>query len=74
LGIALARELLAADALAEQRLMRLSPRAIELVDVYSYHLVYPPALRDWPPLVALRAWLLEELEQSGARCRSRQPQ
>jgi LysR family glycine cleavage system transcriptional activator len=71
LGIALARELLAADALAEQRLMRLSPRAIELHDVYSYHLVYPPALRDWPPIVALRAWLLEELEQSGARCRER---
>lgn len=73
LGIALARELLAADALAEQRLMRLSPRAITLEGVYNYHLVYPPALRDWPPIAALRQWLLQELEQSGARCRSQQP-
>jgi LysR family glycine cleavage system transcriptional activator len=73
LGIALARELLAADALAEQRLMRLSPRAIALEGVYNYHLVYPPALRDWPPIAALREWLLQELEQSGARCRSPQP-
>jgi LysR family glycine cleavage system transcriptional activator len=71
LGIALARELLAADALAEQRLMRLSPKAVTLEDAYSYHLVYPPALREWPPLVALRAWLLGELERSGALCRRR---
>lgn len=69
LGIALARELLAADALADQRLMRLSPQAVMLEDAYSYHLVYPPALRDWPPIAALRTWLLQELEASGARCR-----
>jgi LysR family glycine cleavage system transcriptional activator len=70
LGVALARELLAADALAEGRLMRLSPPGIHLADAYNYHLVYPPALHDWPPLVALRAWLIEELAQSGARCRA----
>jgi LysR family glycine cleavage system transcriptional activator len=55
---------------AEGRLARLSPRAIALENVYSYHLVYPPHLRDWPPLVALRAWLFEEMEASGARCRA----
>ena len=64
LGIALARELLAADAFSEQRLARLWPQAITLEGVYNYHLVYPPALRDWPPLAALRAWLRDELERS----------
>ena len=64
LGIALARELLAADALADRRLVRLSPRTIVLKDAYSYHLVYPPQLRDWPPLAALRAWLFEENERA----------
>ncbi|HEY1392875.1 MAG TPA: LysR substrate-binding domain-containing protein [Methylibium sp.] len=64
LGIALARELLAADALAEGRLMRLSPRTCVLEGAYSYHLVYPPHLRDWPPLAALRDWLFDEMERS----------
>jgi LysR family transcriptional regulator, glycine cleavage system transcriptional activator len=64
LGIALARELLAADALAEKRLVRLSPRAITLEGAYSYHLAYPPQLRDWPPLMALRGWLFDEMERS----------
>lgn len=64
LGIALARELLAADAFADKRLVRLSPRSIKLEGAYSYHLAYPPHLRDWPPLVALRDWLLDELERS----------
>lgn len=70
LGIALARELLAADALADARLAKVAPRAITLEGAYNYHLVYPPQLRDWPPLVALRAWMIEELEASGARCRA----
>ncbi len=70
LGIALARELLAADALAEHRLMRLSPKAVELDAGYNYYLVYPPALRDWPALKAFRAWLMRELEESGSRCRT----
>jgi LysR family glycine cleavage system transcriptional activator len=28
--------------------------------------VYPPHLRDWPPLAALRAWLFEENERARA--------
>jgi LysR family glycine cleavage system transcriptional activator len=71
LGIALARELLAADALAEQRLICVSPMKIALDGVYHYHLVYPPALADWPPLVALRTWLHAELAAAGQRSRSR---
>ncbi len=61
LGLALAREVLAADALAGGRLVRLSPTALEDPDAYPYWLVYPPTLADWPPLTAFRAWLREEL-------------
>jgi LysR family glycine cleavage system transcriptional activator len=63
LGLALAREVLAADALAAGRLTRLSPIALEDPDAYPYWLVYPPALADWPPLAAFRDWLREELER-----------
>jgi LysR family transcriptional regulator, glycine cleavage system transcriptional activator len=66
LGLALARELLAADALRDGRLVRLSPLALPDDEAYAYWLVYPPALRDWPPLVALRQWLNDELAQSQA--------
>lgn len=64
LGITLAREMFAADALADGRLVRLSPVAVNVPESRGYFLVYPPALRDWPPLVALRRWLFDELEQS----------
>jgi LysR family transcriptional regulator, glycine cleavage system transcriptional activator len=64
LGLALAREVLAADALHEGRLFRLSPLAMEDEQSYPYWLVYPPELRDWPPLHALRTWLRDELEAS----------
>jgi len=61
IGITLARELLAVDGLTRGTLVRLSPRAIELPDASAYYLVHPPALADWPPLTALRRWLLDEL-------------
>lgn len=64
LGLALGRELLAADALADGRLVKLSPLAITYELAYPYHLVYPPNLRDWKPLSAFRQWLYEELELS----------
>jgi len=64
LGLALSRELLAADALADGRLVQLSPLTITDEPAFTYHLVYPPNLRDWPPLAALRQWLHDELEQS----------
>jgi LysR family glycine cleavage system transcriptional activator len=65
LGVALARELLVADALREGRLLRLSPLALPDEEVDSYWIVYLPALHDWPPLVAFRQWLREELAESG---------
>jgi LysR family transcriptional regulator, glycine cleavage system transcriptional activator len=64
LGLAVARELLAADALRAGLLVRLSPLAIPHEDAHPFHLAYPPGLRDWPPLVALRQWLREEVDLS----------
>ncbi len=64
LGLSVARELLAADALCDGRLVKLSPLSITHEDAHPYHLVYPPALRDWPPLNALRQWLHDELALS----------
>jgi LysR family glycine cleavage system transcriptional activator len=64
LGLALAREVLAADALRTGKLWRLSPIALDDPDAYAYWLVYPPALRDWPPLVALRHWVRAEIERT----------
>jgi LysR family glycine cleavage system transcriptional activator len=69
LGLAVVRELLAADALEEGRLVKLSPISVEYDSERAYHLVYPPALRDWAPLAALRAWIREELERSRAALR-----
>lgn len=64
LGLALAREILAADAIREGRLLRLSEVSIEEDQAYGYWLAYPPSLARWPPLVALRNWLLAELAES----------
>jgi len=64
LGLALSRDLLAADALREGRLVRLSPISIMPADALPYHLVYPPGMRAWPALAAFRAWLSDELDRS----------
>jgi LysR family glycine cleavage system transcriptional activator len=64
IGIALVRELLAADALRDGKLVRLSSLALPDDETPAYWLVYPPELADWPPLQALRQWLQRELRQS----------
>lgn len=64
LGVALARHLLAADAVMDGRLVQLSPLTLSHEQAYPYHLVYPPSLRDWPPIVALHDFLHEELDRS----------
>lgn len=61
LGLTLARELLAADGLRDGRLIKISPISVEYESGLAYHLVYPPVLRDWPPLAALRQWINDEL-------------
>lgn len=67
LGLALVRELLAADALGEGRLVRLSPQVLHDDRADPYWLVYPPRLSAWAPLVALRRWLTAELSRSRDR-------
>ena len=69
LGLALTREILAADALVSGGLVRLSPISIRHAEAQPYHLAYPPGLRDWPPLASFRRWLYEELERSLAELR-----
>jgi len=64
LGVAIGFELLAADALRDGRLVKLSPLSITYDLSNPYHVVYPPSLRDWPPLVAFRKWLHDELDVS----------
>ena len=70
LGLAIGRELLAADALCDGRLVQLSPLTVTYEHATSYHLVYPPNLREWPPLVALRSWLHDELKRSSKDLRA----
>jgi LysR family glycine cleavage system transcriptional activator len=64
LGLAIARELLASDALRDGRLVRLSEVSVTLADVQPYSLAYPPALKDWAPLIALRDWVRAEFALS----------
>ena len=64
LGFAVVREMFAADALRQGRLVKLSDTRFIHEGASSHHLVYPPTLKDWPPLQALRAWLRAELEAS----------
>ena len=74
LGIALGRELLAADALCAGRLVQLSTVRVQYEQAQTYHLVYRPSLRDWPPLVALKQWLRDELELSRKSLVTYQPE
>jgi LysR family glycine cleavage system transcriptional activator len=64
LGVALASELLAADALQAGRLVRLSPLSLADGRPAPYWFVYPPQHADLPALGALREWLREEMALS----------
>ena len=66
LGIALVREMMAFDALADGKLVRLSTVTISSEDDMSYYFVYPEALAEWPPLHALHQWLKSELSLATA--------
>jgi LysR family glycine cleavage system transcriptional activator len=63
-GLSVVREMFAADALADGRLVKLSDVTFVHEGASSHKLVYPQALKAWPPLLALRAWLRAELEAS----------
>ena len=65
IGIGLAREVLAADALRDGRLVRLSPTELPGDAAFAFYwCVFPPELANWPPLMAFRSWLKEELASS----------
>jgi LysR family glycine cleavage system transcriptional activator len=64
LGLVLSREILAADALRDGALVQLSPITITHAEAQPYNLVYPPNLREWPPLKSLLLWLRDELKLS----------
>jgi len=64
LGLAVVRELLAADALRDGRLAQLFDVSVVLDSVQPYFLVYPPAMKNWPPMVALRDWVRHEFDCS----------
>ena len=64
LGLAVVRELFAADALQADRLVKLSDVSFIHERATAHSLVYPIGLADWPPLAALRAWLRAEFERS----------
>ncbi|MBL8287230.1 MAG: LysR family transcriptional regulator [Rubrivivax sp.] len=66
LGIALASELLAADALQAGRLRRLSPLTLADAEPEPYWFVYPPQHAGLPARVALGQWLHEEMAMSRA--------
>ncbi len=64
LGLALARELLAADALQAGRLVRIGTQSLSDDESSTYWFVHPPELAAWPPLLALREWLFDEMALS----------
>ncbi len=66
MGVGLTRELLAADALLEGRLVRVAPRHALQSERHRYHIVYPPTLRDEPALRAFCDWLHAEIARSRA--------
>jgi len=73
MGLALSRELLAADALVDGRLVRLSPVSITHADAQPYHLAWPAGLTDFPPLQSFRRWLADELAASQKALRVTEP-
>lgn len=61
MGIALCRELLAADALLSGQLVKVSARQLAMDASRDYHVVYPEALRDEPAVRAFCDWVHAEI-------------
>ncbi|PTT80903.1 LysR family transcriptional regulator [Pelomonas sp. HMWF004] len=69
MGVALTRELFAADALLDGRLMRVSAQAIDEDATREYQVVYPEALRNDPAVRAFCDWLHAEVATLQQRLR-----
>lgn len=63
LGVALLPDFLAQPELDEGRLVALHPDPV--TGSGGYYLVWPPALADYPPLVAFRRWLVDQAADPG---------
>jgi LysR family glycine cleavage system transcriptional activator len=63
LGVALLPEFLFEDMLASGRLVRAVEQRIS--GAGAYYLAWPSDRGDYPPLIAFRDWLLEELVAQG---------
>lgn len=61
MGVALAREVLAADALLDGRLVRVHVHTVDLDATRGYQIVYPEALRNDPAVRAFCDWLHAEI-------------
>ncbi len=61
MGVALTRELFAADAVLDGRLVRVSAQAIDEDASRDYQVVYPQALRDDPAVRTFCDWLHAEV-------------
>ncbi len=70
MGVALCRELVAADGLRDGRLVRLSPQALVGSGADRIWLLHPPELAQWPPMVALKTWMQQELQASSQQLQS----
>jgi LysR family glycine cleavage system transcriptional activator len=66
LGITLTREILAADALIDGRLVRLSPIAITHREAQPYNIA-PPGMEAWAALVSFRRWRHDEVRDCWRR-------
>jgi len=69
MGVALAREVLAADALLEGRLVRIHTHSVDLDADRDHQIVYPEALRDDPAVRAFCDWLHAEIAALEQRLR-----
>ncbi len=69
MGVALARELIAGDALLDGRLVRVAAQALDLDAGRDYHVVYPEGLRGDPAVRAFCDWLHAEVAALQQRLR-----
>lgn len=69
MGVALARELIAGDALLDGRLVRVAAQELDLDAGRDYHVVYPETLRDDPAVRAFCDWLHAEIAALQQRLR-----
>lgn len=69
MGVALARELIAGDALLDGRLVRVAAQELDIDAGRDYHVVYPETLRNDPAVRAFCDWVHAEVAALQQRLR-----